>query len=122
MTLLYRRSIAALDKLVPPKLQPLWNHAAGPKTVFFWAPIVKWGLVIAGIGDLSRPADQLSIRQSGSIAVTGYIWGRYCLVIIPKNYPLCAVNLFIGITQTVQLFRAIRYQQTQREEQENKIK
>ena len=31
MSLIYHKSIAALDKVVPPKLQPLWNHAAGEK-------------------------------------------------------------------------------------------
>lgn len=41
------------------------NHAAGPKTIFFWAPLMKWGLVIAGLGDLKRPANQLSVSQSG---------------------------------------------------------
>lgn len=41
------------------------NHPAGPKTIFFWAPLMKWGLVIAGLGDLKRPANQLSVSQSG---------------------------------------------------------
>lgn len=37
---------------------------AGPKTVFFWAPLMKWGLVAAGLKDLSRPADKLSLSQN----------------------------------------------------------
>jgi hypothetical protein len=41
-----------------------WNHPAGPKTIFFWAPAMKWGLVIAGLGDLQRPADKLSLPQT----------------------------------------------------------
>lgn len=36
----------------------------GPKTVFFWAPLMKWCLVAAGVKDLSRPADKLSISQN----------------------------------------------------------
>jgi len=24
------------------RLKQLWNHPAGPKTVFFWAPTMKW--------------------------------------------------------------------------------
>lgn len=36
----------------------------GPKTVFFWAPLMKWCLVAAGLKDLSRPADKLSISQN----------------------------------------------------------
>ncbi|KAK6017013.1 hypothetical protein OSTOST_17499, partial [Ostertagia ostertagi] len=53
------------DKFVYPVLpafaKPVWNHPAGPKTVFFWAPTIKWGLVIAGIADLARPAEKLSV-------------------------------------------------------------
>ncbi len=36
----------------------------GPKTVFFWAPIMKWCLVAAGVKDLSRPAEKLSVSQN----------------------------------------------------------
>lgn len=35
---LYAALIGAATPMVPNKLLPLWNHAAGPKTVFFWAP------------------------------------------------------------------------------------
>ncbi|KAJ1517367.1 Mitochondrial pyruvate carrier 2, partial [Coelomomyces lativittatus] len=41
-----------------------WNHPAGPKTIHFWAPAAKWALVIAGLGDLKRPAEKLSLSQS----------------------------------------------------------
>lgn len=79
----------------------------GPKTIFFWAPAFKWGLVIAGIGDLTRPAEALSIPQTLALAATGVIWSRYSLVIIPKNYSLFSVNLFVAGTQLFQLYRAI---------------
>ena len=36
----------------------------GPKTVFFWAPLMKWCLVAAGLKDLNRPADKLSVSQN----------------------------------------------------------
>ena len=38
-------------------------------------PILQ-GLVIAGLGDLSRPAEKLSMSQSGALAATGLIWSR----------------------------------------------
>jgi hypothetical protein len=34
------------------------------RTVFFWAPLFKWGLVAAGLNDLKRPADKVSIPQN----------------------------------------------------------
>lgn len=102
--------MACLDRYVPEswrKEDSLWNHPAGPKTIFFWAPCFKWGLVIAGLKDLARAAIELSVWQSLALALTGWIWSRYCLVITPKNWFLFAANLFIGITQTVQVGRAI---------------
>ncbi|XP_070498596.1 mitochondrial pyruvate carrier 2-like [Chironomus tepperi] len=108
----YTLMINSVDPHVPNKLRPLWNHAAGPKTVFFWSPLFKWGLVLAGLKDLSRPADQLSIGQSASLAATGIIWSRYSLVIIPKNYGLFSVNVFVALTQVLQLYRAYAFQKS----------
>ena len=68
---MYGRVMGQLDKVVPPRLLPLWNHPAGMKPVFFWAPAFKWCLVIAGIGDLQRPAEKLSPTQSTALAATG---------------------------------------------------
>ncbi|KAL1460726.1 hypothetical protein WDU94_012678, partial [Cyamophila willieti] len=91
-----------------------WEHPAGPKTVFFWAPAFKWGLVIAGIGDLTRPADKLSIPQSSALAATGLIWSRYSLVIIPKNWSLFSVNVFVAGTSIYQLSRAYCFNKNRR--------
>lgn len=113
---LYVTICATADKCVPKSwLRPdsLYNHVAGPKTIFFWSPVFKWGLVIAGLSDLRRPADQLSVSQSASLAATGFIWSRYSLVIIPKNWGLFSVNLAVGCSQLVQLLRAYNYQREQ---------
>lgn len=88
--------------------------------------------MLAGLKDLQRPADQLSIGQSASLAATGLIWSRYSLVIIPKNYSLFAgnfhstkllflmlithisyflVNVFVALTQLTQLYRAFSHHQ-----------
>lgn len=74
-------------------------------SIFFF----RQSLVLAGLGDLSRPANQLSIGQSASLLATGVIWSRYSLVIIPKNYSLFAVNVFVALTQLIQLGRAYNY-------------
>ncbi|KAK9695591.1 Mitochondrial pyruvate carrier [Popillia japonica] len=112
MSGLYRAVIGVLDKLVPQALKPVWDHPAGPKTIFFWAPAFKWGLVLAGIGDiLSRHPSQISVSQSAALAATGLIWSRYSVVIIPVNYNLLSVNVFVALTQSYQLYRAIDYQQ-----------
>ncbi|KAG8185856.1 hypothetical protein JTE90_004398 [Oedothorax gibbosus] len=109
---LYRAIIASVDKRVPAKLQPLWSHPAGPKTIFFWAPAFKWSLVIAGISDMARPAEKLSLSQSTALTATGIIWSRYSMVIIPKNYSLFSVNVFVALTGLYQLSRIYTYRQS----------
>ncbi|CAE6370054.1 Mitochondrial pyruvate carrier 2 [Rhizoctonia solani] len=91
------------------KFQKFLNHPAGPKTVFFWAPMMKWCLVAAGLKDLSRPADKLSVSQNVALASTGFIWVRYSLVITPVNYSLAAVNFFVGASGLGQLYRIWDY-------------
>ncbi|KIK67037.1 hypothetical protein GYMLUDRAFT_37068 [Collybiopsis luxurians FD-317 M1] len=88
------------------------NHPAGPKTVFFWGPIMKWCLVGAGLKDLNRPADKLSVSQNVALAATGFIWVRYSFVIIPVNYSLAAVNFFVGMSGLTQLGRVAHYRYT----------
>ncbi|ELU04999.1 hypothetical protein CAPTEDRAFT_174885 [Capitella teleta] len=104
-----------IGKLVPVKLQPLWNHPAGPQTIFFWAPTFKWCLVGAGLADYARPAEKLSLTQSGALTATGVIWARYSMVIVPKNYNLFAVNFFLGFTGMWQLSRIYRHRQSLKE-------
>jgi len=112
MSVLYRSIIRIGDKYVPQRLVPLWNHEAGPKTIFFWAPLFKWSLVVAGLKDMTRPAEKLSVSQSGALSVTGLIWSRYSMVIIPKNWSLFSVNMFVAFTGMFQLFRIFNYQRS----------
>ncbi|TCD65596.1 Mitochondrial pyruvate carrier 2 [Steccherinum ochraceum] len=87
-------------------------EAPRPKTVFFWAPMMKWCLVAAGVKDLSRPAEKLSVTQNVALAATGFIWVRYSMVITPVNYSLAAVNFFVGTTGLGQLARIYHWNST----------
>jgi mitochondrial pyruvate carrier 2 len=40
----YSALINFADPKVPGKLRPLWNHPAGPKTIFFWSPGMRKNL------------------------------------------------------------------------------
>ena len=66
------------------------------------------GLVIAAFSDLLRPPEKLSEKQSGSLMATGIIWSRYSLVIKPKNWNLFSVNMFVAISNGIQLYRIYR--------------
>ncbi|GMH39577.1 hypothetical protein BSKO_07475 [Bryopsis sp. KO-2023] len=86
-----------------------FNGPAGPVAggVFFWAPTFKWGISMANIADLQRPAEKVSYPQQCAIAATGVIWSRYSLVINPVNYNLLAVNAFMAVTGLYQLYRKL---------------
>ncbi|KAG2202631.1 hypothetical protein INT47_002063 [Mucor saturninus] len=84
------------------------NSPAGPKTIHFWAPTFKWGIVIAGLGDLKKPADQLSISQNLSLCVTGLIWTRYGFVITPVNRLVSLVNFSVFLIGTTQVCRILK--------------
>jgi len=94
---------------VSSRFNAFMNHPVGPKTVFFWAPMMKWALVAAGLKDINRPVENLSVSQNTALTATGFIWVRYCMVITPVNYPLAAVNFFLGSTGLYQLSRIWNY-------------
>ncbi|KAK9388689.1 hypothetical protein V1515DRAFT_597705 [Lipomyces mesembrius] len=89
--------------------QRFLQSETGPKTIHFWAPVMKWALVFAGISDLSRPVESLSGTQQLALFATGAIWTRWCLIIKPKNYLLASVNFFLGTVASVQLGRLFAY-------------
>ncbi|GAB7352605.1 hypothetical protein MBLNU459_g2984t2 [Dothideomycetes sp. NU459] len=112
-----RRAYAsATDNVAAPPAQSrftqLWNSPIGPKTVHFWAPIMKWGLVIAGAADFARPAESLSLSQNAALMATGLIWTRWCFVIKPKNLFLASVNFLVFCVATTQVTRVLLYRQS----------
>ncbi|GIJ90137.1 hypothetical protein Asppvi_009088 [Aspergillus pseudoviridinutans] len=92
--------------------QRLWNSPVGIKTVHFWAPVMKWALVIAGISDFGRPAEKLSLTQNAALMATGAIWTRWCFIIKPRNILLAAVNFFLGCVGVVQVTRIFMYRRS----------
>ncbi|CAL5003304.1 unnamed protein product [Urochloa decumbens] len=98
----------ALVLMAATKLQALWNHPAGPKTIHFWAPTFKWGISIANIADFAKPPEKISYPQQVAVACTGLVWSRYSLVITPKNWNLFSVNVAMAGTGLYQLSRKIR--------------
>ncbi|AET40305.1 mitochondrial pyruvate carrier Ecym_5567 [Eremothecium cymbalariae DBVPG len=90
-----------------------WASETGPKTVHFWAPTLKWGLVIAGISDAQRPVEKVSGTQNLSLMATAVIWSRWSFVIKPRNYLLASVNFFLGLTASYQLMRITKYRLNQ---------
>ncbi|KAF7377645.1 Mitochondrial pyruvate carrier [Mycena sanguinolenta] len=86
------------------------NHPAGPKTIFFWGPFMRWCLVGASLKDLTRPADKLSISQNFALSAAGFISARWSFVII---HSFAAANFFVGLSGVAQLARIAHYCYTQ---------
>nr|KAF7429442.1 hypothetical protein H0235_005840 [Vespula pensylvanica] len=112
----YKRAVLLIASYLPEKFRPIFLHPAGPTTIFFWGPTFKWGLVIANIGDINRPAETISLSQAASLMLTSAIWSRYSLVIIPKNYNLFSVNAFTCATSTYLFVRALLYHMEQKKQ------
>ncbi|TVY33483.1 putative mitochondrial pyruvate carrier [Lachnellula subtilissima] len=87
----------------------MWDSPIGLKTVHFWAPVMKWCLVIAGISDFYRPVEKLSLTQNAALTATGAIWTRWCLIIKPRNVLLAAVNFFLGVVGIIQVTRIVTH-------------
>lgn len=47
--------------------------------------LLQWSIVLAGISDFFRPAENLSVTQNFALTCTGLIWTRWCLIIKPRN-------------------------------------
>lgn len=96
------------------KFQRFLNAETGPKTVHFWAPVLKWSLVIAGLNDIQRPVEKLSGTQQVALFSTGVIWTRWAgFAIKPRNYLLASVNFFLGGVAGYQLTRIINFRREQ---------
>ncbi|KAF7889663.1 uncharacterized protein EAF02_002078 [Botrytis sinoallii] len=84
------------------------------------APVMKWALVLAGISDLARPAEKLSLTQNAALTATGIIWTRWCLIIKPRNIltnkPKASqtVNFFLGMVGVVQVTRILLHQRSEK--------
>ncbi|KAI4740575.1 UPF0041-domain-containing protein [Aureobasidium sp. EXF-12298] len=114
----YSSPAAATNATIPgppqSRLQQLWSSPVGPKTVHFWAPIMKWGLVLAGAADFARPVESLSLSQNGALMATGLIWTRWCFVIKPRNLFLASVNFLLFCVGATQVSRILLWQKAQK--------
>ncbi|CAI5449015.1 unnamed protein product [Caenorhabditis angaria] len=97
------------DRHVYPRLpeiaKPAWNHPAGFKTVFFWAPTFKWILVFVGFSEAVRPAEKLSLNQNLAFAVTGVLWTRLTFQIQPFSWYMVSLNVFVALMGALQCSR-----------------
>ena len=68
---------------------------------------MKWGITVANVSDFKKPPEVLSYPQQCAVTITGLIWMRYSLAIVPVNYNLFAVNGAMAFTGSYQLSRKL---------------
>ena len=93
---------------MPSFVRSFCGHAAGPFTIFFWAPTSKWLLSGTNLLNLDKPTDTISLAQTAALTATGVIWTRYSFVITPVNYNLAIVNAALGLSSGYHLVRKIK--------------
>jgi hypothetical protein len=113
---LQRRNAATEASAVAPGsgLSKFWNSKVGPKTVHFWAPIMKLVIVLAGVADFYRPPEALSLTQNLALLSTGAIWTRWCFIIKPQNIFLATINFGLMCVGLTQVTRITLYHQAQK--------
>ncbi|XP_040958574.1 mitochondrial pyruvate carrier 4 isoform X1 [Gossypium hirsutum] len=82
------------------KLQALWNHPAGPKTIHFWAPTFKWGISIANVADFTKPPEKLSYPQqigNNAYCVLMYLLPVCCKCLTTSYSTLILASLYLHV-------------------------
>lgn len=92
----------------PAFVRNIAGHAAGPFTIFFWAPTSKWFLSGTNLMNIDKPTNTISLAQTSALTATGFIWTRYSFVITPVNYNLAIVNAALGLSSGYHLMRKIK--------------
>ena len=54
---------------------------------------------------MARPVENVSTGQQIAISATGLLFTRLSFVVVPVNYNLASVNVFMAGTGLVQLYR-----------------
>lgn len=86
------------------------NGPTGPKTVHFWGPAANWGLVLAAMLDMNKPAEMISGPMTGVLSVYSLLFMRFAWMVTPRNYLLLACHASNEVAQLYQLSRYISYQ------------
>eukprot|EP01016_Furgasonia_blochmanni_P011230 TRINITY_DN1499_c0_g1_i2.p1 TRINITY_DN1499_c0_g1~~TRINITY_DN1499_c0_g1_i2.p1 ORF type:complete len:250 (-),score=39.69 TRINITY_DN1499_c0_g1_i2:23-772(-) len=89
----------------PAPVKSVLASPAGPFTIFFWCPLMKWGIFYANLNDLKKPLETVSTNIQLVLLLSTAVWTRWSLIITPVNYSLAAVNAACCVTAAYQLKR-----------------
>ncbi len=87
-----------------------WVHSSnGPKTTHFWGPVANWGLVLAGLLDMKKPAEAISLNMTGVLCAYSALFMRFAWMVVPRNYILLSCHVCNISVQGYQLSRALEH-------------
>jgi len=86
-------------------LSTMAKSPVGPFYVHFWAPAFKWTLSINNLLDYDRPVEKISTSMMSALALTGVLFSRWSMVIVPVNYNLLVVNVALAASSGYHLAR-----------------
>lgn len=91
-----------------------FNAEYGWKTTHFWGPVANWGIVLAGIYDMSRGSPEaISPVMTSTMSVYSLMFMRFAYMVQPRNYLLLSCHACNEAVQLTQLFRKHRYEASQ---------
>ena len=86
------------------------NSPAGPRTTHFWGPVANWGLVLAGVLDMKKPAEAISVNMTTVLCGYSLLFMRFAWMVVPRNYLLLSCHVCNEAVQGYQLQRALNHQ------------
>ncbi|KAF0852312.1 mitochondrial UPF0041 domain-containing protein 2 (pyruvate transporter) [Andalucia godoyi] len=86
------------------------NSPTGPKTTHFWGPVANWSFFIAGLADLNKPAEYISIPMTGALCLYSGLFMRFAWMVQPRNYLLLACHIANESVQSYHFVRALKAQ------------
>ena len=88
------------------------NSPVGPKTIHFWAPIANWGLVLAALKDINKPAEMISERMTMTMIFYSTLFMRFAWRVQPRNFILFACHFANFSAQSYLLSRKLAHNKT----------
>ena len=96
-------------------ISQLLQSPVGPTTVHFWGPMANWALVVAGVADSKKPANQISLNMTATLMLYSFLFMRFAWRIQPRNLLLLSCHTFNAGVQGYQLHRRIKYDMAQKQ-------
>ncbi|KAL0490314.1 mitochondrial pyruvate carrier 1 [Acrasis kona] len=90
-------------------IKTLWDSPIGIRTTHFWGPAANWGIVLAGLSDINRPKEKISLSMSTAMVLYSALFMRFALRVQPRNLLLFTCH---AANETIQLYhwsRAVKY-------------